>query len=195
MSLAVRQALVASSLLLLAGTPALAEGLRLSPAAQASWSTRLVVGVDPLTSRQPVGSLLGDRFLFQRVAAGGASSWAGLRASSGWVFGAGTAALGLASVQAPADTAAQARMPIAGIPPIPAEPTGVDRWSAAPYLGIGYSHQSNDGAWGLSADLGMVATALALEFGRQPLGTARLDEAVRNLRLRPVLQLGMHYRF
>ena len=191
---AVRPSLVVASLLM-ATVPASADGLRLSASAQASWSTRLVVGAEPLHARQPVGSLLGERFLFDASPVGVSYRASGLRASSGLVLGAGSAALGLASALAPAGVSAPTRAWGPGGSPTNTDMPVTERWSASPYLGIGYSHHSLDGAWGMSADLGMVAAGLAWEFGRQSLGAPRLDEAVRNLRLRPVLQLGMHYRF
>jgi hypothetical protein len=60
-----------------------------------------------------------------------------------------------------------------------------------PYLGVGYSDTSQRGGWGFSADLGMAAqNPGAVRFGSQP-----LEEMVRELRLTPVLQLGVSYRF
>lgn len=67
-----------------------------------------------------------------------------------------------------------------------------------PYLGLGYSSHglsgpsSNPSAWGLSADLGMLATSprSAVRLGQQA-----LDATLRDLRLSPVLQLGFSYTY
>lgn len=64
-----------------------------------------------------------------------------------------------------------------------------------PYLGVGYSGASLRGGWGFSADLGIAAqnpgaVRLGRTFNGQP-----LEDLVRDLRLTPVLQLGVSYRF
>jgi hypothetical protein len=67
-----------------------------------------------------------------------------------------------------------------------------------PYLGLGYSSHglsgpsSHPSAWGLSADLGMLATSprSAVRLGQQA-----LDATLRDLRLSPVLQLGFSYTY
>lgn len=78
--------------------------------------------------------------------------------------------------------------------------------SAVPYLGVGYtgllaSSQHSAalrGGWGFSADLGLMALSPRLGYGpswRNPYGQPNLDEAVRELRFAPVLQLGLSYSF
>lgn len=70
--------------------------------------------------------------------------------------------------------------------------------SAMPYVGLGYSSLSGAGGWGFSADLGVVAQnpAGALRMGRALFGPARgLEDAVRQMRLAPVLQFGVRYAF
>lgn len=62
---------------------------------------------------------------------------------------------------------------------------------AWPYLGVGYSGGSLRGGWGFSADLGLAAQ----NPGVLRLGSQALDESLRDLRLTPVLQLGVSYRF
>lgn len=61
--------------------------------------------------------------------------------------------------------------------------------ATSPYLGIGYTGLSVKGGWGFSADVGVLAS----RFGRN-LGQS-LDDQVRELRLQPVLQLGVSYSF
>lgn len=69
--------------------------------------------------------------------------------------------------------------------------------STVPYLGAGYSFdlpQTWGGDWSFSADVGMVAVSPSVRLGRG-YGSQYLDDAVRELRLRPVLQLGVSYSF
>ena len=91
---------------------------------------------------------------------------------------------------------------------------GVDRrmlWSATsssayepagdlgslPYVGVGYTGLSLRGGWSLSADLGRVAMspASAIRLGRVVGGTQSLDDLLRDMRLAPVVQLGVSYSF
>ena len=66
-----------------------------------------------------------------------------------------------------------------------------------PYLGIGYTGLATRGGWSFSADLGLIV-AEARQRGRASAasyGTQSLDDAVRDLRLSPVLQVGVSYSF
>jgi hypothetical protein len=64
-----------------------------------------------------------------------------------------------------------------------------------PYLGVGYSGGSLRGGWGFSADLGVAAqNPSAIRLGRMNSG-ASLDEWVREMRLTPLIQLGVSYKF
>lgn len=69
--------------------------------------------------------------------------------------------------------------------------------ATVPYVGAGYSFdlpQTWGGDWSFSADVGMVAVAPGVRLGRG-YGSQYLDDAVREMRLRPVLQLGVSYSF
>lgn len=83
----------------------------------------------------------------------------------------------------------QAYMPLA-------DPGG-QTMSAMPYLGIGYSDYSLKSGWGFWADIGLVVQSPgnALDVGRVMSGTQSLDDLVRELRLSPMLQLGVNYSF
>jgi hypothetical protein len=67
-----------------------------------------------------------------------------------------------------------------------------------PYVGVGYSNRWLSGpssglsAWGISADVGLLAASprSAVRLGQQA-----LDDTVRDLRLAPVLQLGVSYTY
>jgi hypothetical protein len=187
-----------------AGAPlACAQSLALSEQAQQAWLPRFAVALESLSdSARPVASLLNDRFFFGGARLGRPDRVSGFRASGGLVAGAGSAWLGAAAASPQPVTVPGSRgtppsalpsvLALGGVPPR----LGQDLL-LQPYLGIGYTHQADDGSWGLSADLGMAATGSETwqDWGRAVLGPSRLDEAVRNLKMRPVLQLGLRYRF
>lgn len=66
-----------------------------------------------------------------------------------------------------------------------------------PYVGLGYTGLSQKGGWGISADLGLVAehTGGSTRPSRSLFGVQGMDNAVRDLRLSPVLQVGISYAF
>jgi len=69
--------------------------------------------------------------------------------------------------------------------------------SAVPYVGLGYTGAWARSGWGFSADLGLMALnpGSAVKLGRVLGGTQSLDDMLRELRLSPVLQLGVSYSF
>lgn len=76
---------------------------------------------------------------------------------------------------------------------------------SVPYAGIGYSSGSSDlgprglvtSSWSFSVDLGVMALAprSAVRFGGTDGAQTRLDDLMRELRLAPMLQLGVSYSF
>lgn len=65
-----------------------------------------------------------------------------------------------------------------------------------PYFGLGYSGALLGGALGLSADLGLAAqNPNALRMDRLFDSSSTLDSVLRDIRLTPMLRLGMSYRF
>jgi hypothetical protein len=83
---------------------------------------------------------------------------------------------------------------------------GLDRQAVAPdgtepatlpYLGFGYTGLSARGGWSFSADVGLLAQnpGSAVRFGRVFNGTQNFDEVMRELRLAPMVQLGVSYAF
>ena len=190
------------------GSAAQAQSFALSEQAQSAWFARWVISRDfqPASARPVpslVASLLSDRYFDSGIGGASMASGSGFRASGGLVLGAGSASLGLATAASgpplpagiyrrDADWLAQ---PFAlGTP---SSRAWVETPTPQPYLGLGYTRQSLDGSWAWNADVGMVATNSETwsDWGRALLGPSRLDEAVRNLKLRPILQLGMRYRF
>lgn len=69
--------------------------------------------------------------------------------------------------------------------------------STMPYLGIGYSDFSLKTGWGFWADIGLVVQSPgnALGMSRVLSGAQSVDDLVRELRLSPMLQLGVNYSF
>jgi hypothetical protein len=64
----------------------------------------------------------------------------------------------------------------------------------ATYVGLGYSLGERPGGWGLSADLGLIAQRDPAEVRLGRSGTPGVDW-LRELRLRPLLQVGASYAF
>jgi hypothetical protein len=69
--------------------------------------------------------------------------------------------------------------------------------NAVPYLGLGYTGSSIKGGWGFSADVGVMALnpGSAVKLGRVVGGGQSLDDVLREMRVSPVLQLGVSYSF
>ena len=61
-----------------------------------------------------------------------------------------------------------------------------------PYFGVGYTSLSGKSGWGLSADLGLMALN---PRSAVRLGSQTLDDTLRDMRLLPLLQLGVSYSF
>ncbi len=72
-----------------------------------------------------------------------------------------------------------------------------DTAETVPYLGVGYSGMVWRDSISLTADLGMVSErpAAASGVGRALFGNQGMNQALREMRLSPVLQLGMRYSF
>jgi hypothetical protein len=69
--------------------------------------------------------------------------------------------------------------------------------ASLPYLGLGYTGLSARGKWSFSADVGLLALSPGnvVRFGRVVGGTQSLDDVLRDLRLAPLLQMGVSYSF
>lgn len=138
-------------------------------------------------------SVMGDVYLGAETPATQARS-GGFRATSGIIIGSpvwGSAAL--ASAKAPLSVDRRIVSPWATGPGLQPDPS----WESGtlPYVGVGYSSLASQQGWSFSADLGVVSLSpgKAVRFGRG--GVQGLDEVVRDLRLTPVLQLGVSYAF
>jgi hypothetical protein len=117
------------------------------------------------------GLLLGD-YYFSGTRLGSADRAGGLRATSGVLLGQRAAVLGA---------------------PGAIQNTVNDLWAATPYVGIGWTSTSLRGGWGFSADLGLAARTG--NGGLRVSPTQSLDDALRELRLLPTIQVGVSYAF
>jgi len=140
--------------------------------------------------------LLGDVY-FGSTAAPRATSVGGFRATSGLLIGARSTWLGAVSTPTSGLLASDRRLFGASAAPYtyPADPS-VDN-ATVPYIGIGYSNLSTKSGWHFSADLGVVSQSPGnvVRFGRVFGGSQSLDDVVRDMRLAPVVQLGVSYSF
>lgn len=68
---------------------------------------------------------------------------------------------------------------------------------AVPYMGVGYTGLHSKSGWGFSADFGLVGTQTGsrIKLGHSVTGHQNPDEALREMRLSPLLQLGVSYSF
>jgi hypothetical protein len=145
-----------------------------------------------------VGSLglLGDLYLERSRPASGAAA-SGFRATSGVLIGARSPMLGAAASNSAGGLFASNRRLFGASPgTLGAMDASVDA-STVPYIGIGYSNLAAKGGWSFSADLGVVSQSPGnvVRFGRVFGGSQSLDDVVRDLRLAPVVQLGVSYSF
>jgi len=199
---------VASMGLALAAGASLAEGLQVD-AAGGYWfgsETRLRLHAQPLAAPalrlgeaaapalslwQPWAvSVTGD-YYFSAARPDLALPRSGFRASSALLIREGGISL--------ADVAMSSR---SGLPP--GRPAGLLLGDAQgygistmPYVGIGYSGLSLKSGWGFWADVGMVVQSpgSALGVGRVLSGHQGVDELLRELRMAPMVQLGVNYAF
>jgi hypothetical protein len=162
------------------------------------WQTRLQIATEPLNpllasfegaSLRPRSAALFGDYYVTRPYIGQAG---GLRVTSGLVAGTRGAVIGPGQATPPGafGFSAQARSSLGAAPNDPGSETLT--W---PYMGIGYSETSLRGGWGFSADLGLAAQSFGLSRAARSLGNLSLDDMVRDMRLTPVLQLGVSYRF
>jgi len=140
-------------------------------------------------------SLLGDYYFARSWR--GAGSGGGFRATSGVFLGSHSSSL-LWSSQSPALNGHAFnvdRRSVGGLT-LSSGSDGAGDPGAVPYLGLGYTGIAGKGGWGFSADLGLMAlNPGTVKLGRVFSGNQSLDEALRDMRLSPLLQLGVSYSF
>jgi len=183
-----------TTLLGLGATCQAADGLAVPDSAWQRWQARAAISTHDASPRVAAASLVGD-YYFRGLRLGHQGTTGGFRATSGLVIGAGSALLGAAGVP----TSMGRGLSLGHVSMAALQPGSEvgDTGSTLPYLGLGFTSIGAAGGWGFTADVGVVAHAGAgsTGFGRAALGNQGLDAAVRNLRLTPVLQLGVRYSF
>lgn len=141
--------------------------------------------------------LLGDLYFSAKPASAKAAP-GGFRATSG-VIVSGRSGLPLGSTATSANGLPGADRRLFGAsaaaPSAASEPS-LDG-TTVPYLGIGYSNLALKSGWSFSADLGVISQSpsSAVRLGRVFGGSQSLDDVVRDMRLAPVIQLGVSYSF
>jgi hypothetical protein len=141
--------------------------------------------------------VLGDVYFGAARSGALAVAPSGFRATSGVLIGAHSALLGFAATPASNGLfASDRRLFGASAAPISAPDPALDS-STVPYLGIGYSNLWGKSGWSFSADLGVVSQSPAnvVRFGRVFGGSQGLDDVIRDMRLAPLIQLGVSYSF
>ena len=138
--------------------------------------------------------LLGDVYLGGSKL--GPSSAGGFRATSGLLIGARSPLLGSGTSTSGGLLGTSRRLFGASPGAIGSSDLSADS-STVPYVGIGYSNLWPKSGWSVSADLGVVSQSPGnvVQFGRMFGGGQSLDDMVRDMRLAPVVQLGVSYSF
>lgn len=137
-------------------------------------------------------SVMGDYYLSGPLLGRGLSG--GLRATGGLLVGPRSALLSNPALPSNQLSPFSLSRLAGGVPPPGSD--GNDLGSA-PYLGIGYSGMSVKRTLSFSADFGLAATSpgSGLRFGRFVPGSPSFDDMLHELRLTPVIQLGLSYTF
>jgi hypothetical protein len=138
--------------------------------------------------QQQAGVVLGD-YYFSRSRLGTSDVSSGFRATSGLLLGQRSLALGIPALAGNQSVNLTVlRQPRLAIPGIESLQEG---WSAVPYFGVGWSGTSLRGGWGVTADFGFATRSNGLRTNT----SQAVDELLRELRLTPVLHLGVSYAF
>jgi hypothetical protein len=192
----------AATLVTMSASPVWAQGQGLVLDATNAFGPRLQARVGVNTSlatadgssvswQQQAGVVLGD-YYFSRARLGEMQVSSGFRATSGVLLGQRSLALSTPALAQGTTigltTLRQPRLAMPGLE-VAAEP-----WAAVPYVGVGWSGLSAKGGWGVSADFGFAGRSYA-SGGLRVSGGQSLDDLLRELRLTPMVQLGVSYAF
>ncbi len=174
------------------------ESLTLNPdqLPWARWQGRLSLGTAAPVWRPGIestklgsASLMGDYYFGRSLV--GPGSAGGFRATSGLIFGPRssltTGQPGLAAGNA---FSIGSRLFGQSTMPYTSDTSGDS--ATLPYLGLGYTNLAARSGWSFSADLGLVAQTPG---GIRLIRSQTLDDAVHEMRIAPLLQLGVSYAF
>ncbi|MEO8122938.1 MAG: hypothetical protein ABI633_02715 [Burkholderiales bacterium] len=148
------------------------------------------------SSRLSAASVFGDYYFARSAPQAGEAS--GFRATSGVFLGSRLGSWGGPELSAPGGSAFAIETHRFSLLSASAlQSPDVADSGAVPYVGLGYSGSSAKGGWGFSADLGLMALnpGSVVRFGRNLGAGQSLDETLRDMRLSPMLQLGVSYSF
>ncbi len=162
--------------------------LSLSLPAAAPWQT----GSASPALKSGSASLMGDYYFSRSLV--GPKQLGGFRATSGLIVGSRSSAITNTSalMGGSAFNTGSRKFATTGV----SGDTPSDT-SALTYLGVGYTNLSVRSGWGFSADLGLLGQGAgsSVRLGRSFNASPSLDDAVRELRMTPLLQLGVSYAF
>jgi hypothetical protein len=147
-----------------------------------------VGGFEGAALRPRSAALFGDYYLSRPFF----GNTGGVRLTSGVVTGPRGAVFGPGQATAPAPFGFSSASRGAGSTWIDSNSEGTQ---TLPYLGVGYSGSSPRGGWGFSADLGLTAQNAGNQRLVRSMMSQTLDDTLRELRLTPVVQFGVSYRF
>jgi hypothetical protein len=173
------------------------DGLRAKDSAWPRWQARLSIGTispllhpDALRSHNGSNSLtlLGDYYFTRSLPRLGGTG--GFRATSGIL-------LGLRSTPLLSGGPGGRSLNVEQRNSSWTLPADSQESGAVAYVGVGYTGLYGRSGWSFSADFGLVGTQTGtrVRLGRSATGQQNLDEAVRELRLSPLLQFGVSYSF
>lgn len=166
----------------------------------ARWQSRLSLGTatPPLSyglSNQAANkinsaSLMSDYYFARSLVGHGNSG--GFRATSGLIFGPRSTPLSSGQPNLATGNAFSIGSRLFGPSALPSSGDTAGDNATLPYLGFGYTGLSARNGWSFSADLGMVAQQPG---GLKQIRSQSLDDVVREMRLAPLVQLGVSYAF
>ncbi len=139
-------------------------------------------------------NVMSDLYLFGSRDAAHATV-TGFHATSGLIIGARSPWLGTSTAPANGWLATDRRLFGSTVPPLASSSDASLDSTTVPYIGIGYTNLWPKSGWSFSADLGVVSQnpANVARFGRVVGGSQSLDDLVRDMRLAPLVQLGVSY--
>lgn len=174
------------------------ESLSLNPdqLPWARWQGRLSLGTASSAWRPGIestkvssASLMGDYYFGRSLV--GPGSTGGFRATSGLIFGPRSSlATGQPGLASGNGFSIGSRLFGQTAMPYTSDTTGDN--ATLPYLGLGYTNLAARSGWSFSADLGLVAQTPG---GIKAIRSQSLDDAVREMRLAPLVQFGVSYAF
>lgn len=151
-------------------------------------------GAEPLGSRVDSVTLVGDYYFSRSLI--GHGSRGGFRTTGGLIYGPRSQLTSWRPLGADQRAAFGIGRHVFGA----ADGSGTEvipDFATLPYLGVGYTGLSLRGRWRFNADLGMLALTpgSSVKLGKSQGANTSLDDVVREMRLAPVLQLGVSYSF